>query len=94
MKEEGCNYSLPPSSLLVSYKLYVMHFDALRVFVLFGGVFSAAAVFFAAFTGICLSEAGLSGDLKVQPLLEHRPPITSDPHLQNSANYITPPSIV
>jgi hypothetical protein len=71
-----------------------MHFDDLLVLVALAGAFSPkdtvarAFLVAAAFIGTCLSEV-----FAAQLLFVHRPLITSDPHLQNSAKYITPLSI-
>jgi hypothetical protein len=63
-----------------------MHFDALLVFTALAGDFSAFAFLTdAAFPVVCLSCA-----LLLQLLFVQRPPITNEPHVQNSAKHITP----
>ena len=76
------------SSFLSSYKLYVIHFEALLVFVLFAS-FLAAEPAFEALDGDAFILA-----LTVQFLLEQLPLKIIDPQLQNSLKKITPLYIV
>ncbi|HEX9058988.1 MAG TPA: hypothetical protein VF941_02280, partial [Clostridia bacterium] len=83
-KQPGREYQLIFSSWLFSYILYTMHFDAL--FVLAG-----LATFFALSPDLDAFEGdAFDSDLLLQFLLVHWPLITIEPHVQNSAKYITP----
>ena len=88
---EPWRYYSPAWSSLLSYRLYVMHLDALLGFGFLAG-FGASVLFLLVFFTPEVFSAGclLTFTLMVQLLFVQRPSIISEPHSQNSANFFTP----
>lgn len=91
-------YQVSGSLSLISYRLYVMHFEALLGFTAFTAFAAGLAVTAPFNEALALaagffSADGLSAALKVQLLFVQRPSITSEPHSQNSAKNKSLPGI-